>query len=292
MKRVSDYKAHELAQMLEGVKRTSTGYVSICPAHDDKNPSFLFRDKPSGLQYRCEAGCHARDIQEAINNHGCAGYVKRQGIKKEPLKPQDTSKIKYSILSNCVPLQGTLGHKYLLNRGVDKLPKDHGILYNSYKDSHSIVVKLSDGSIFCKYFDKNTLKKKGYGAFGRNQDNACELIETQEPPFYGFGDGDELLITEGLEDALTAYQITPNRDKYTFISLGSSENMKRFTSFSGFKAVTVIADNDKAGLQGALALKANAAPLSCKIFTTSKDSTDLNDTLKDKKIKVMEVNHG
>ena len=34
-----------------------TGYTACCPAHDDKNPSFIVYEKNGYLHFYCQAGC-------------------------------------------------------------------------------------------------------------------------------------------------------------------------------------------------------------------------------------------
>lgn len=48
-------------------KRCGSGYVLRCPAHDDKNPSLIAKERVDGkTNLDCKAGCHIKDICNAI----------------------------------------------------------------------------------------------------------------------------------------------------------------------------------------------------------------------------------
>ena len=52
---------------LHKVRQTSHGqYTSCCPAHGDRNPSFMIRDDQGKILLRCLAGCDLYDILSAL----------------------------------------------------------------------------------------------------------------------------------------------------------------------------------------------------------------------------------
>lgn len=57
--------AHEL-----GGKRSGSGYVAKCPAHDDSNPSLSLRDAAGKVLVKCHAGCAQQDVVEALRARG------------------------------------------------------------------------------------------------------------------------------------------------------------------------------------------------------------------------------
>jgi len=55
-------------ERLQGVKRTGSGYIARCPAHDDQRPSLAISKGNDGkvLLY-CHAGCKYEDIIKSLN---------------------------------------------------------------------------------------------------------------------------------------------------------------------------------------------------------------------------------
>ena len=56
----------ELLSRLEGVKQTRRGYVSKCPAHNDRTPSLTISEGDRGLLLHCFALCPLEAICDAI----------------------------------------------------------------------------------------------------------------------------------------------------------------------------------------------------------------------------------
>ena len=202
-------------------------------------------------------------------------------MMKQSLQLDKSEIIKQNILRSAKPLKSTWGHDYLMSKGIFELPIDHGLLYNRYHDSHSIVIKLSDASVHCNYFNPSDFKITGYGIFGRQPGS-------KDTPFYSFGHGSELLLCGSLENVLAAYQVTPNRDKYTFRSVGGDGNMQRYDDLKGFCSVTVIADNNYGSIEAALSLK-DRSLIPCKVFSTIVDKTYFYDRLKNADLMIAEI---
>jgi hypothetical protein len=57
----------ELLPRLDGVRRTSTGYLARCPAHEDRGPSLSIGEREGGgILLHCFAGCEVHDVVAAI----------------------------------------------------------------------------------------------------------------------------------------------------------------------------------------------------------------------------------
>ena len=57
----------ELRSRLGSVRPTARGYVALCPAHADRNPSLSVAEADDGkLLIKCFAGCDATDIVAAL----------------------------------------------------------------------------------------------------------------------------------------------------------------------------------------------------------------------------------
>lgn len=55
-----------LLTRLEKVRKTSSGYVACCPAHDDKNPSMTVTEREGRILLHCFAGCEPDSILDAL----------------------------------------------------------------------------------------------------------------------------------------------------------------------------------------------------------------------------------
>lgn len=50
-------KIDDVLSKLQGVKRSGSGYMALCPAHDDKRPSLSVTEKDGKILLHCFAGC-------------------------------------------------------------------------------------------------------------------------------------------------------------------------------------------------------------------------------------------
>lgn len=61
-------RAANLAALLKGVKpNAGGGYVALCPAHDDHNPSLAVKDGDRCVLVNCRANCDLDSIVSALN---------------------------------------------------------------------------------------------------------------------------------------------------------------------------------------------------------------------------------
>ena len=57
----------ELLERLEGVKRSASGFVARCPAHDDHRQSLSIGEGDNGcILLTCFAGCETADVMAAL----------------------------------------------------------------------------------------------------------------------------------------------------------------------------------------------------------------------------------
>lgn len=57
----------DILHRLKGVKKQGSGWVAICPAHQDKSPSLSIDDGDEGTLLHCHAGCTYKQIMDALN---------------------------------------------------------------------------------------------------------------------------------------------------------------------------------------------------------------------------------
>lgn len=61
--------AEDIAGALGG-KRSGSGWIARCPAHDDQNPSLSLSDGESGLLWHCFGGCSQEAVADALRQRG------------------------------------------------------------------------------------------------------------------------------------------------------------------------------------------------------------------------------
>src|SRR5215469_16820431 len=59
-------KVEDFLLRLQGVRRHRSGWMSLCPAHADKNPSLSIRQVDGKILIHCHAGCSTQAILTAL----------------------------------------------------------------------------------------------------------------------------------------------------------------------------------------------------------------------------------
>ena len=87
-------KTDLLLSRLSGVKNTGCGkWLALCPAHDDRSPSFAIKQNDDLLLIRCFAGCGYLDVLAAVGLDANALFPDRCPDPNEPRrKPPRFSK--------------------------------------------------------------------------------------------------------------------------------------------------------------------------------------------------------
>jgi hypothetical protein len=64
---------------LDGVRNKASGFIALCPAHDDRNPSLTVDEGAEGqVLFRCWAGCDSADVVASIGLTFADLYPERQ----------------------------------------------------------------------------------------------------------------------------------------------------------------------------------------------------------------------
>jgi DNA primase len=53
-----------------GARRSGSGWMAKCPAHDDRNPSLSIEERDGKVLVHCHAGCGQREVIEALKAKG------------------------------------------------------------------------------------------------------------------------------------------------------------------------------------------------------------------------------
>jgi RecA/RadA recombinase len=69
-------------------KRTATGWVVCCPAHDDKSPSLSVTEAADKVLFHCHAGCAPESVCEAIGVTMADLYYEAKETRQEAPRPR------------------------------------------------------------------------------------------------------------------------------------------------------------------------------------------------------------
>lgn len=76
---------------LDKVRKSGSGWVACCPAHDDKNPSLSISEGRQGVVLvNCRSGCAQADVIQALRDRGLWGSAPRGDRPRPAPRPRDT----------------------------------------------------------------------------------------------------------------------------------------------------------------------------------------------------------
>src|SRR5690606_12605274 len=126
----------------DGVKPSGKGYVALCPAHDDRSPSFSISEAADGrILFYCHAKCKQEDVLNALGLSWTDLFPDKKDNKKArysptskratmvPTKAYQDHRTKAMVYrENLTP--DSLAAQYLAARGIPfSVAKAHGIGY-------------------------------------------------------------------------------------------------------------------------------------------------------------------
>ena len=268
-------------------KKCSGGYIDICPAHDDREPSLSLRVTPDGLLLvNCFAGCHYEDVLRAagvLGNFQLKPMVSGEQIDKalsdEIERKRGNTDRARKIWSETVPIENTLSQVYLNSRGLTiwgKSLRHHNHLFHSPTSEHlpALVAAVKrDGvitGIHRIFLDKDG-KKLDKMMLGDCKGGAVHLG----------GQGDTLIVSEGIENGLAFAQLD-NWEMGEYWAALSTSGVKSLQLPDHPSNLIVAADGDDAGTNAAFALISRAANEGWNArFIAPSPGKDWNDELRE-----------
>jgi hypothetical protein len=258
-----------IARALAGdrrIQKVGSGFLTYCPCHDDNSPSFSVAPGRTRIVFNCFAGCDRASvlvtmIQRGLLDGTAAMFTPAlKGTSEHERRQQEKAAW---LWQQRRPIANTIAEKYLREaRGyTGSLPKTLGFLPARKRDQHPAMIaafnvvdepepSVIDEPPSVTSVHLTLLKPHGIGKadvtpnkriIGRPLHRPIVIA----PPNDLLG----LAITEGIEDALSAYAATG----LGAWAAGSAPFMPAIagTVPDYIEAVTIFAHGDKAGRDGA-----------------------------------------
>ncbi len=252
--------AEFIAEAIVG-RKAGSGWIALCPAHDDRNPSLsLSTGKDGKVLLRCHAGCDQAQVIDALRARGLWEHRGRQSgrswaakadyPKNAPSECDDADRTEYAlrIWQAAVPAPNTLAESYLQSRGL-RLPlssilRFHGGLKHPsggiWPAMVGLVSRGPDDAPLAVH--RTFLARDGSGKapvdpqkmmLGPCRSGAVRLSQP----------GDMLMVGEGIETCLAARQATGHP---AWAALSTS-GLRALDLPGSVRDVIVLADGDDPG---------------------------------------------
>lgn len=274
----------QLAKRLGKATHHNNGWVCLCPAHNDTDPSLSlswdpYTQKPLVF---CHAGCFFKDVMGALRQKGVDKFLPSNHREIPIASKQEAVK---RIWRQTHPADGSLVECYLEERGyIGKVP--HSIRYHS--DLYHYTTRRNYPCMIARvnmwphnnllgihrtYLSMDGLSKANIQSnkmmLGRMKGGAVQLT----PP------GPKLVIAEGIETALSVYQSTQIPTWAALSTTGMCHVIVPPLDIT--QQIIIAADGDKAGRKAAHTLAKRLAPQGYKIqMAYAPEGMDFNDVLK------------
>jgi hypothetical protein len=284
-------RAADVAHALGG-RRSGNGYVARCPAHKDSNPSLSLADGKRGLLVKCHAGCEPRDVLVALCRRGLLNQAHADasaaaaGEPNEPRTRLSTGNIYYEqrqhekaswLWSQRWPIIGTAADHYLRERGYQgRIPPTLAFLPPVKSNQHPAMVAAfgipdePEPGVLGVPRDVNSVHLTLLRADGSGKadvEHPKIIIGSPRAHPIVLAPPNDLLglcITEGIEDALTAYHAT-GLGAWAAASAGRMPLLADTVPYY-IEAVTIFAHSDKVGQDKALDLAAKLHRKGVEVF--------------------------
>ena len=253
--------ADQLAAAL-GARRAGAGWIALCPAHNDRNPSLSINIASNGkVLVHCHAGCGQDQVVHALRARGCWGRLTvtpnatEVVIRVNSDRSRRLEKIRAAarIWQAAIPAPGTPVAAYLRRRGITTpIPRSlrfHPDLRHPNGKRHAAMVAVvTDG--------QSGIARAVHRTF-LSEDGSAKANVSPQRMFLGPSRGgavrlaaatDQLMVGEGIETCLTAMQAT-GRPVWAALS---AAGLRTLELPGAIREVIILADGDDPGEAAAL----------------------------------------
>jgi putative DNA primase/helicase len=252
LEEASTMAAERIAKALGG-RSAGIGWMARCPAHDDREPSLSIRQSENGqLLVRCHAGCEQAQVIAALRSRGLwqGGHPRRFALQATTRTTVATerSEAAIAIWNAGRPAEGTLVQTYLSTRGIH-IPLPAALRFHARLNHPSgsiwpamvaLVTLGADGVPLAVH--RTFLASHGLGKApvepAKMMLGPCRGCAVRLGPI-----GDQVMIAEGIETALSAMQATGQ----TALAALSTSGLRSLELPVRVRNVVVLADGDDAG---------------------------------------------
>jgi hypothetical protein len=264
-------------------KRSGAGWVDLCPAHDDREPSLSIRVSGDGrLLLFCHAGCEFRDILAAagLSRHSIpkvSPTVRQELVAREEALNTANKARALHMWNEGGPISGTLGEVYLRSRAIMIWGEDqrfHPRLWHRETASElpcilSPIVREDRFVAVHRIFLTPDARKVDHLMLGKCKGGAVRLG----------GAGARLVVGEGVETTLALWQMCAGQEGM-FWAATSADKMSNLILPREPGELVVGADGEPKGRKAAHDLCARAVRLGWRASVIDvPDGKDFNDLL-------------
>jgi hypothetical protein len=265
-------------------RKSGTGWIDICPAHDDRLPSLSISCGADGkLLLHCFAGCSFEEIISAAGLSSSSACRSATSADLDEIKRQqqqeEVRKLDYcrTLWKQGQPIEGTLSQAYLASRGIDQwsVSQRHhpSLMHAQYGEAMPALLTVVQRSghlvgLHRTYLNADATKRDKL-MLGKCKGGAAHLIGQTGP----------LIVAEGIETALSLPSLHKS-DNGRYWSALSASGMKSLELPANPDQLILAADGDTAGLSAAQDLGERAARRGWEvILMQAPEGNDWNDIL-------------
>jgi hypothetical protein len=242
-----------------GGRRVGDGWMTRCPAHDDREPSLSIRDRDGGkVLVHCHAGCDQKAVIAAVRARGLWPESGRRPFSRtasrdqnERQPEQDDAKRRDAALAiwhSAIPADGTLVEAYLASRRLH-LPAPPTLRFHAGLKHPSGSIWPAMVALVTRGSDDTPLAiHRTFVAHDGAKKAPVEPSKMMLGPCRGGAvrlamPGDVLMVGEGVETCLTAMQATGHA---AWAALSTS-GLRALDLPADMRNVIVLADGDEPG---------------------------------------------
>ena len=265
-------------------RKSGSGWVDLCPAHDDRTPSLSINIAADGkLLLNCFVGCTFESIVRAAGLSSSSKLrevtrsdleqIKRQQIEEAKRKAAYCKKLWHQGQ----PIEGSLSQTYLASRGIHKWSSSQrhhpSLVHAQTGDSLPVLLTAIQRSgqlvgLHRTYLNTDGTKRDKL-MLGRCKGGAARLIGQTGP----------LIVAEGIETALSLPALHESEEGRYWSALSAS-GIKSLELPKIADRLIIAADGDTVGVSAATELGERAAQVGWDVtLMKAPDGKDWNDIL-------------